>query len=147
MDNAGNVLAPMEVVAVNVNDIVLLPGTLRKFKRIVKEARLDVKGKIFNLDTGFDCKTNRKAVWNAGLKPNIPENVRNRDTSKTKRGRPRHFWIKSYRSRFTAERSFAWEDKYRAVVIRYDIKHANFLGHKLLAYTLINLRHFCGKSQ
>ena len=147
MDNAGNVLAPVEVQAVNVNDIVLLPGALKKFKQIVKEAELNVKGKILNLDTGFDSKTNRKAVWNAGLKPNIPENVRNRDISKPKLGRPRYFRIKSYKSRFTAERSFAWEDKYRAVVIRYDLKHQNFLGHKLLAYTLINLRHFCGRSQ
>ena len=147
MDNAGNILSPMEVSAVNANDIVLLPGALRKFKQIAKEVELNVKGKILNLDTGFDSKTNRKAVWNAGLKPNIPENVRNRDTSKPKLGRPRHFWIKSYQSRFTVERSFAWEDKYRAVVIRYDIKQANFLGHKLLAYTLLNLRWFCGRSQ
>lgn len=143
MDNAGNVLAPVECAAVNINDIVLLRGSLKKFKKIIKQVQLNVQGTVLNLDTGFDSKINRKAVWNAGLKPNIPENIRNRDISKPKKGRPRHFWIKSYKSRFTAERSFAWEDKYRAVVIRYDIKHANFLGHKLLAYTLINLRHFC----
>lgn len=147
MDNAGNVLSPIECAAVNINDIVLLPRALQRFRKVVKEAGLNIKDKILNLDTGFDSKVNRKAVWNAGLRPNIPENVRHRNTNNPKRGRPRHFWIKSYKSRFTAERSFAWEDKYRAVVIRYDIKHANFMGHKLLAYTLINLRHFCGKSQ
>ena len=63
-----------------------------------------------NLDTGFDSKTNRKAVWNAGLKPNIPENIRNRDARKPKKGRPRHFWIKSYKSRFTGSYAIVVEE-------------------------------------
>ena len=39
------------------------------------------------------------------------------------------------------------EDCYRSLVIRYDRKSANYMGRKLLAYTLINLRYFSGKSQ
>ena len=38
---------------------------------------------------GFDSKANRKAIFNAGLIPNIPENPRNR--KRTKRGRKRLF--------------------------------------------------------
>ena len=79
--------------------------------------------------------------------PNIPENQRNRNTEKPKKGRPRYFNGKVYKNRFSAERTFGWEDSYRSLVIRYDRKSANYKGKKLLAYSLINLRYFCGKSQ
>lgn len=108
---------------------------------------MDIRGKIFNLDTGFDSKANRKIVWNFGLKPNMPENTRNRNTSKPKSGRPGHFNQQVYAQRFSAERTFGWEDAYRGLVIRYDRKASNYRGKKLLVYSLINLRYFCGKSQ
>lgn len=99
------------------------------------------------MDTGFDSKANRKIIWNIGMKPNIPENPRNRKKDKKKKGRPRYFNKKIYLKRFSVERTFGWEDAYRSLVIRYDRKSSNYKGKKLLAYTLINLRYFCGKSQ
>lgn len=146
-DDAGNVLAPMELAAVNKNDCILLPHSLKQFKEVVRAAHLDIRGSEFNLDSGFDSKKNRKFIWNGEMRPNIPENPRNRNTNKPKRGRPRYYNIKSYRARFAIERTFAWEDAYRSLVIRYDRKSANYMGRKLLAYTLVNLRYFCGKSQ
>lgn len=124
-----------------------MKNSLTHFKQVVKEVGLQVKGSEFNLDSGFDSRSNRKVIWNAALRPNIPENPRNRNTKKPKRGRPRYYNLKSYRERFTIERTFAWEDAYRSLVIRYDRKSANYMGRKLLAYTLINLRYFCGNSQ
>ncbi len=137
----------MEYAAVNVSDIALLENSLKHLKKVTRIVEIDLTGIEFNLDSGFDSKKNRKIVWNAGLKPNIPENVRNRNTNKPKKGRPRYYNIKSYKERFTVEKTFAWEDCYRSLVIRYDRKHANYMGRKHLAYTLINLRHFCGRSQ
>jgi transposase len=120
---------------------------LADFRKVVKEIGLDIRGKIFNLDMGFDSKPNRKIVWNFGMKPNIPENIRNRNKSKPKKGRPRYFDEEIYDGRFSVERTFGWEDSYRRLVIRYDRKSSNYRGKKLLAYSLINLRYFCGKSQ
>lgn len=137
----------MTYAAVNINDVVLLPDSFKELRRVARLIELDLTGIECNLDTGFDSKQNRKLVWNTGMKPNIPENPRNRDTSKPKRGRPRYYNIKSYRQRFSVERTYAWEDAYRSLVIRYDRKSSNYMGRKLLAYTLINLRYFCGKSQ
>jgi hypothetical protein len=145
-DNAGNVLAPMLCAPVNEVDLSLLPGSLKLFQQIVAILGLKVKGKELNLDAGFDSKENRKAVWNAGLIPNIAENIRNRNLGKPRRGRPRHFNIKSYKGRFTVERLYAWHDIYRATVIRYSRKQNNFMAHNLLAFTLINLRYFIRRS-
>ena len=137
----------MECVAVNRNDCILLSNSLKHFKKVASKLEFNLIGSEFNLDSGFDSKKNRKMIWNAKLVPNIPENPRNRNTKKPKQGRPRYYNLKSYRKRFTIERTFAWEDAYRSLVIRYDRKSANYMGRKILAYTLVNLRYFCGESQ
>ena len=146
-DGCGNVLAPVDCIAVNIQDITLLECSLANLTRVMQTVGIDLAGSVCNGDAGFDSKKNRKAIWNRGMIPNIPENSRRRDTTKPKLGRPRHFNKKSYDQRFTVERTFGWEDKYRSLVVRYDRKQANYRGRKTLAYTLINLRYFCGKSQ
>jgi hypothetical protein len=42
------------------------------------------------------------------------------------------------------ERTFAWEDKFKRLLLRFEFKQQRHYGMKLMAYTLINLRHFCG---
>ena len=105
----------------------------------MKRLGLKLTGTYFNADSAFDTKDARKVCFNHDLIPNIAENKRNR--KKVKRGRPRLFNPEIYKHRFTAERSFAWVDKFRAVVLRWDVKDINFLGGNYLAFTLINLRH------
>ena len=47
-----------------------------------------------------------------------------------------------YKERYKIERSFAWEDSYRRLVIRYERLKETHEGFKLLAYSMINLRWF-----
>jgi hypothetical protein len=42
------------------------------------------------------------------------------------------------------ERSFAWEEKFKRLLLRCERIQQRHSGMKLLAYTLINLRKFCG---
>lgn len=140
-------MAPMLAAPVNKVDMVLLPGALKPFKRISGLLTLPVTGKELNLDSGFDSKENRKVVWNAGLIPNIAKNIRNQIPGKPRKGRPRYFNIKSYKYRSGSERTFAWQDTYRATVTRYSRKHQHFMAHNILAFTLINLRHLVRNSQ
>lgn len=46
-----------------------------------------------------------------------------------------------YKKRFVIERTFAWIDKFRALVTRYERKDVYWLGFHLIAFTLIN-RHY-----
>jgi len=89
IDNNGYMLAPLPVAPVNTADTVLLPDGLKALKRVAKLTGLALKGSYLNLDGGFDSKSNRKAIFNAGMIPNIKENPRNRQTPK--RGRKRLF--------------------------------------------------------
>lgn len=142
VENHGYVLSPLTMAPVNEVDMGLLPEGLNALKRVAREAGLDLAGAVLNLDAGFDSKANRKGVFNAGLKPNIKENPRNRQ--KPTRGRKRFFDVALYKLRFIVERTFAWEDKFKRLLLRFETKQSHPLGFKLIAFTLINLREFCG---
>jgi transposase len=142
IDNNGFVLAPIPVAPVNESDTVLLPDGLNELKRMARLTDLKIDGSYLNLDGGFDSRYNRKAIFNAGLIPNIKENPRNRQVSK--RGRKRLFNAAIHSLRLRVERTFAWEDKFKRLLLRFEFIQQRHYGMKLMGYTLINLRHFCG---
>jgi len=43
----------------------------------------------------------------------------------------------------TIERVFGWEDKFRRLLLRFDRISQLHYAFKTLAYTMINLRHYC----
>ena len=141
IDNNGYVLAPFPVAPVNEADTVLLPEGLKGLKRVAKLTGVVLAGAYLNLDGGFDAKTNRKAIFNAGMIPNIKENPRNRKAPK--RGRKRWFNAVIHALRERVERTFAWEDKFKRLLLRFEHIQLRHYGMKLMAYTLINLRRFC----
>jgi transposase len=120
----------------------LLPKSLNALKQVAKEVGLDLRGASLNLDGGFDSARNRKCIFNAGLIPNIKDNPRNRKT--TKRGRKRLFNEAIHALRMRVERTFAWEDKFKRRLLRFERIQQRHYGMKLMAYMLINLRAFCG---
>jgi hypothetical protein len=142
VDNHGYVLSPLTMAPVNEVDLVLLPEGLKDLTPVVRATGLAGSGAVLNLEAGFDSKANRPCVFTAGLKPNIKEKPRNRQ--KLKRGRKRCFDATLYKLRFIVERTFAWEDKFKRLLLRFATKQLHHLGFKLIAFTLINLREFCG---
>src|SRR5215831_20069455 len=142
LDNHGYVFAPVPVAPVHETDMVLFPEGLQALKRVAKEVGLDLRGAYVNLDGGFDSRANRKCIFNAGMIPNITENPRNRKT--TKRGRKRFFNEAIHALRMRVERTFAWEDKFKRLLLRFERIQQRHYGMKVMAYTLINLRAVCG---
>ena len=110
----------------------------KRLKQVAKEVGLDLRGAYLNLDGGFDSAHNRKCIFNAGLIPNIKENPRNR--KRPKRGRKRLFNAAIHALRMRVERTFAWEDKFKRLLLRFERIQQRHYGMKLMAYTLINLR-------
>jgi transposase len=138
-DALGYRVASTGVVAGNHHDAFDLKPHLQNAFHNMKRLGLTIAGAFFNADSAFDTLEARKVCFNHGVIPNICENQRNR--KQTKRGRKRLFNAVIYKQRFTSERSFAWIDKFRALLTRFDRKDANFLGAHHLAFALINLRH------
>ena len=74
--------------------------------------------------------------------PNINPNPRGR--KQPKRGRKPTFEPAIFKERFrTIERVFAWEDKFRRLLLRFERISGVHYAFKTLAYTMINLRHYC----
>ena len=121
--------------------MLLFPESLKALKKVAKEVGVDLHGAYLNLDGGFDSTRNRKMIFNAGLIPNIKENPRNLKT--TKRGRKRLFNAAIHALRLRVERTFAWEDKFKRLLLRFERIQQRHYGMKLLGYTMINLRAFC----
>jgi hypothetical protein len=110
--------------------------------KIAKLVGFDLRGFIMSLDGVYDCRANRKKIFNVGMKPNINPNKRNR--KKTKRGCKPMFSPEILKERFhTIERIFAWEDKFKRLLLRFERISAHPYGIKHIAYSMINRRHFC----
>ncbi len=138
-DVQGYIVATTGIVAGNHHDAFNLKLNLQTAFKGMKRLGLAIQGAFFNADSAFDTKAARKTCFNHAIIPNMAENKRNR--KQPKRGRKRLFDPEVYKHRFTSERSFAWIDKFRALLIRFDRKAVFFLGGHFIAYAMINLRH------
>jgi hypothetical protein len=118
IDNSDFLLASLSVAPVNEADAVLLPVGPNALKRIARLTDLTIDGSCLNLVGGFDSRHNRKAIFNAGLIPNIKENPRNKNAPKG--GRKRLFNAVIHSLRLRVERTFAWEDKFKRLLLRFE---------------------------
>lgn len=141
-DRNCNVIAPFISAPGNRNELPLLLKALPHVTGIAKMIGIDLSNTIVSLDGVYDCPANRKAIFNRGMVPNINENKRGRKTPK--RGRKAFFDQDIFEERFwTIERVFAWEDKFKRLLLRFERISELHYALKTLAYTMINLRHFC----
>ena len=142
VDRNCNVIAPFTKAPGNRHENRLFPNAFYHLKRIIKKIGANLTGSVASLDSAYDASNTRKMIFNAGMIPNIKENIRNR--KQAKRGRKRLYDEKIFQERFdTVERVFAWEDKFKRLLMRFERISRHHFGLKLLAYTMINLRHFC----
>lgn len=114
-------------------------------------AKLDitVAGSYLTLDPGFDSTANKRLIKQSGMIPVIkpnPRHTKNQRVVGARRG-----WHNRrraiYQQRLKIERWYAWEDVYRKLVIRYEIRHETFMGWRYLAAAMINYRHCFGKNE
>jgi hypothetical protein len=138
-DRNGYVIASTGILGGNHNDAYELKPHLQAAFQEMKKLGLSIEGAYFNADSSFDTKEGRKTCFNYGVIPNIPENRRNRKRAKL--GRKPLFNEEVYHQRFTEERTFAWVDKFKRLLIRFERDADLFFGAHCLAFTMINLRH------
>lgn len=135
------------VEAVNVNDTQLLPEALTGMVTLTKRVGIDLTGSYLTFDPGFDSAQNKRLIMAANMVPVIKPNPRN-DQNKRRVGAKQGWHTQRkdiYQQRIAIERCYAWEDKYRKLVIRYEILPETFLGLRYLAASLINMRKCFGK--
>lgn len=108
---------------------------------------MNLSGSFLTLDAGFYSNDNQQRIRAAHLIPVIKPNHRNTSDRKIIAEREEHFREVEpiYRLRHMVELQFAWEDKYRKLVIRYEKKQIIARGWRLLAASMVNFRSCFGK--
>ena len=100
---------------------------------------LKLDGIIMSLDSLYNSKSNRKAIFNRNMIPNS----KLRQSDLNREGRKQLYNPVFFRK--DSERLNVYlhgEDKFKRLLLRFEHKSKNFYGFKILAYTMINLRHF-----
>ena len=145
-EGQGSVIACLGLRAGHYHDAFEIKPSLQSAFKSLKALGLKITGALFHAAPAFDTKAARKTCFNHGLVPNIKDNPRGCKNAKggrknAKRGRKRFFDEVAYKRRFVAKRSFAWSDKFKSLLIRFEREDAYFLGAHHIAFALINLRH------
>ncbi|EKD73673.1 MAG: hypothetical protein ACD_45C00226G0002 [uncultured bacterium] len=114
VDQNVNVIAPYVTAPGNKNECPLLAPAIEGLKKISRNINANILGSISSWDGVYDSKDKR--IFRKDI----------------------------FQKRFqTIERLFAWEDKFKRLLLRFERKSENHFGMKLIAYAMINLRHFC----
>ena len=133
-DNKGKMIAMGSPKAGNHNDLYELEEVLKEILALLEEAGIDHKGLFLNADAGFDSQGVREYLEGKDIVANIKENPRNGGE------RDNYFDEKLYERRFIIERTNAWIDGQKALLVRYEKLDVNWVTLHLLAFSLFFLR-------
>jgi transposase len=136
-DQQGIPLACSEPVAGNHNDLFEIEKTVSKIIDTLIDALIAVEGLFMNADAGFDSKNLRAMCDQLDIFPNIDLNKRN---AKDPDQNDYLFDPQLYKERFVVERTNAWLDGFKNLVLRYETNDKHWLGLHYLAFAIILLR-------
>ena len=135
-DKQGIPLAISTAIGGNHNDLFEIQILLDKMFTDLAKSSIDFHGLFLNADAGFDGAKLYRFCEKKEINPNIMKNKRN-----SKRVDNEHFVDeKLYQERFVVERTNAWIDAFKALLVRFETKANNWISLHYLAFTLILAR-------
>jgi transposase len=133
-DNQGTPLACSEPVAGNHNDAYNLVDTVDRMLNNIRSSNINTNGLFLNADAGFDMDDFRNFCSRNGIIDNIHLNKRNGNISENVFDQ----WL--YKCRFVIERTNAWLDAFKALLVRFETNTIHWKALHLLAFCVILLR-------
>lgn len=135
-DNQGNFLACCEPIVGNHHDSYNLIENFEAMRRY--PILRDASWQVINGDSAFDVKEFFDYCLETDFLPNFKPNQRN---SKTEINiYTKMIFPDDYKERFVIERSFAWLDSFKLLLVRYEFNKNHWLQNHFLAFFLILLR-------
>lgn len=135
-DSRGIPIACSEPIAGNHNDAFELVETFRNMVQSIRLANIPVKDLFLNADSGFDTSDFRSYCYANDIFDNIDRNKRNGNSFEAYTV----FDELLYKTRFVIERTNAWLDAFKAILVRFETKSSYWKSLLLLAFTVILLR-------
>ena len=135
-DKQGIPLAISEPISGNHNDLFDIEIFFTKMIDDLEQSRIQTNGLFLNADAGFDSEGFRKVCSLKGIIANIDFNKRN---SKNTDNQP-FLDDLLYKERFSVERTNAWIDAFKALLVRFETKAQTWMSLHYLAFPLILIR-------
>ena len=118
-------------------EIRLADPTLATIRVPQRRGRPKTRPKELVADKGYDSQAFRERLRCRGIRPCIPH----RRGKRQRRGRKAD--LAGYRERWHVERSFAWLQSFRRVLVRYERLAAVYLAFVQVAAVIMCLRRLC----
>jgi transposase len=133
-DSRGIPLACSDAISGNHNDAYELVETVENMLKNIRAANIRTDGLFLNADAGFDTSEFRLSCFKNDIIGNIDINKRN--------GQESDFIFDEllYKCRFVIERTNAWLDSFKAILIRFETNKIHWKALNLLAFCVILLR-------
>ena len=136
-DKKGIPLAISEPIEGNHNDLFEIEIFFTKMLADLEQSKINTNGLFLNADAGFDSEGFREICFSKNIIANIDFNKRN---SKNTDNQPLLDDL-LYKERFSVERTNAWIDAFKALLIRFETKSQTWISLHYLAFALILIRN------
>jgi len=133
-DSQGIPLSCSNPIAGNHNDAHDLVKTVKNMMLKIQESDIQTNWLFLNADAGFDTAEFRSYCFENDIIDNIDQNKRNGNQS------DHLFDPLLYKCRFVVERTNAWLDAFKALLVRFETNEIHWKALNLLAFCIILLR-------
>ena len=104
---------------------------------VVQEAQIALEGLFMNADSGFDARALREACFRRDIEANIAHNPR---SAPSEAAADHYFDAELCRQRTAIERTNAWLDSFKTLLVRCETNVENWLAFHFLVFTVLLLR-------
>jgi transposase len=136
-DRTGQPLACASPQAGNHHDLFDIETSFGQLCALLEEAQISLEGLFLNADSGFDAKVLRQDCFRRGSEANIAPNPR---SSKKVELEDTFLDPELYRERTAVERTNAWLDSFKTLLVRFETNAENWLAFHFLAFAVLLLR-------
>lgn len=137
VDKHGQPVAMATPQSGNHHDLYEIKTLFEQMCQLLQDAAITVRGVFLNADAGFDAQELRTVCTEKEIEVNIASNPRN--------GAPlsetyQYFDERLYKERFVIERTNAWLDSFKALLIRFEKNINSWMAQHFIAFAVLLLR-------
>lgn len=136
-DREGQPLAMATPQAGNHNDLYEIQELFTQMCALLEQAGIEVTGVFMNADAGFDAEGLREVCSEKEIEVNLQENKRN---EKQPSEAYVYFDEQLYKQRYVIERTNAWLDGFKTLLVRYEGKVSTWMTAHFMAFVIIFLK-------
>ena len=136
-DKEGLPLSMATPQAGNHNDLFEIRELFAEMCALLEQAGIDLRGVFMNADAGFDARVVRETGAEKEMEVNIALNTRNAAQPEEEYV---YFDEELYKERNVIERTNAWIDGFKALLVRYEVKINTWMALHFMAFATIFIR-------